>query len=220
MELNTDAAAVGIAGMLLQPDAAGRLQLVRCVSRKCNHVESAYHSARLELLAITFAMEFRPFLVGRKFTLVTDCQALLSINTGSTRSRQLARWSALVQEFQFSVVHRAGERMAHVNGLSRNPTKEPGVANERIYCGASSDGGQELEIPSVEWRDMATSPPLTFEAEVRAIQGRMGDFVISRTFWRSRSARGCQPREESRHRSRFRKAVYTAVSRTDFFSLF
>ena len=37
VELHTDASAVGLAGMLLQPDREGKLRSVRCVSRKCTH---------------------------------------------------------------------------------------------------------------------------------------------------------------------------------------
>ena len=133
IEVHTDASSAGVAGMLLQPDPDGRLQLVRCVSRKCSRVESAYNSSRLELLAITFTLEkLRAFLIGRDFKLVTDCQTLLSINTQTTRSPQLARWLTLIQDFQFTVEHRGGTRMSHVDAVSRNPSGDPPEDMEKI----------------------------------------------------------------------------------------
>ena len=126
IELHTDASAVGIAGLMLQPDNDRRLRLVRCVSRKCGETESSYHSSRLELLATAYSLEkLRPFLIGRRFKLVTDCQALLSINTQTTRNPQMARWLALIQDFQFTFEHRPGTKMSHVDALSRNQNREP-----------------------------------------------------------------------------------------------
>ena len=96
---------------------------MRCVSRKCSVTEASCHSLRLELLAITYALEkLRPFLIGRQFKLVlrqvSDCQALLSIDSHTTRNPQMARWLALIQDFQFTVEHRPRTKMSHVDALS------------------------------------------------------------------------------------------------------
>ena len=180
VELHTDAASSGLAGMLLQADTEGRLHLVRCTSRKCSVTEAAYHFSRLELLAITYSLDkFRPFLIGRHFKLVTDCQALLSINTGTTKNPQMARWCALIQEFQFTVEHRAGTRMTHVDALSRNPTGPPAIGDERIYCGLTQEGESDSEDDFLDERAAArngtlpTSPDIqlaTYESKVRAVQ--------------------------------------------------
>ena len=179
LELHTDASAVGLAGMLLQPDAGGKLRLVRCVSRKCSDAETSYHSSKLELLAITYALDkFRTYLIGRQFKLVTDCQALLSINTGSTRNPQMARWCALIQEFRFSVEHRAGARMSHVDALSRNPVSEAPTASEKIYCRITSERGSGVDESSFEdlidgnseqGEVIPHTSPLTYEADIRAV---------------------------------------------------
>src|SRR5699024_8633549 len=86
--------------------------------------EKRYHSSRLEMLAVVFTLErLRPFLIGISFKLVTDCQALLNMNSFKATNGQMARWFALLQEYNFSVEHRPGDRMAHVDSLSRSPVE-------------------------------------------------------------------------------------------------
>ena len=84
-ELHTDASAIGLGAMLFQEDDEKVLRLVYAISRQTSDVERSYHSSKLELMAIVWAMErLRPFWIGIPFTVVTDCQALVHINTHKT----------------------------------------------------------------------------------------------------------------------------------------
>ena len=86
-ELLTDASADGFAAMFFQSNAADELHLVYAISRKTSEVKAAYHSSKLELLGIVWAMErLRPLLIGIKFTVITDCQTLVYVNSLKTES--------------------------------------------------------------------------------------------------------------------------------------
>jgi len=79
IELHTDASSVGLGAMLMQTGKEGEpLRLVYCASRTTSEAESSYHSSKLELMCIVWAVrKLRQFLLGVRFTVYTDCQALV-----------------------------------------------------------------------------------------------------------------------------------------------
>ena len=85
-----------------------------------NAAESRYHSFELEMLAVVKAIErFHIYLYGVKFTVITDCHAIVyAINKANLNSR-IARWAIRLQSYVFNVQHRQGNRMMHVDALSR-----------------------------------------------------------------------------------------------------
>ncbi|UYV62631.1 hypothetical protein LAZ67_2001358 [Cordylochernes scorpioides] len=132
-EVHCDASAEGLAGMVLQMDEDCKWRLVYCVSKKTTEAEKMYHSSKLELMAIVWTLDrLRQFLVGIKFTVVTDCQALVYINAKKTTNPQIARWYNLIQEYDFEIRHKPGEKMAHVDGMSRAPVDDPRDTMEEI----------------------------------------------------------------------------------------
>ena len=123
-ELHTDASADGLAAMLFQSNEKDELHLVYAISRKTSETERAYHSSKLELLAIVWAMErLRPLLIGIRFVVITDCQALIYVNSLKTKNPQIIRWLSAIAEFDYEIQHRKGERMQHVDALSRAPVE-------------------------------------------------------------------------------------------------
>ncbi|UYV79686.1 hypothetical protein LAZ67_18000268, partial [Cordylochernes scorpioides] len=132
-EVHCDASAEGLAGMVLQMDEDCKWRLVYCVSKKTTEAEKMYHSSKLELMAIVWTLDrLRQFLVGIKFTVVTDCQALVYMNARKTTNPQIARWYNLIQEYDFEIRHKPGEKMAHVDGMSRAPVDDPRDTMEEI----------------------------------------------------------------------------------------
>lgn len=91
--LFTDASANGLSGILIHKlDDSGEMHPVYYVSKKTTEVESKYHSSRLELIAIVYCVErLRNFLIGIHFTVFTDCQVLVYLNTQKTGNSQIAR---------------------------------------------------------------------------------------------------------------------------------
>jgi len=53
------------------------------------------------------------------FTIVTDCNTLVYAINKANLNPQIARWTLALQNYNFRVVHRPGEKMRHVDELSR-----------------------------------------------------------------------------------------------------
>jgi len=53
------------------------------------------------------------------FTIITDCNALVYAINKANLNPRIARWTLLLQNYDFKVAHRPGKRMAHVDALSR-----------------------------------------------------------------------------------------------------
>lgn len=120
-EMHTDASSKGLSGKLLQDDRESNLRMVYAVSKRTTRPASNYHPRRLELHVYAVIWTFnrlRPFFLGIRFTVVTDCQALTYLNVNKTTKPQIARWFEVFQEFDLDIRYRPGSCMAHVNVLS------------------------------------------------------------------------------------------------------
>lgn len=75
----------------------------------------------METLAIIYALRrFKIYLTGIKFKIVTDCRSLtLTLNKKIINPR-ISRWALELQDYDYSIEHRDGERMRHVDALSRS----------------------------------------------------------------------------------------------------
>lgn len=134
-ELHTDASSYGIAAMLMQKETeSDPLRLVYAISRCTSDAEAKYHSSRLELMAIAWALErLRPMLIGIKFFVLTDCESLVHMNAKKTKNAQISRWISQISEYDLDILHRKGERMQHVDALSRAPVSEKSSL-VRLFC--------------------------------------------------------------------------------------
>lgn len=119
-ELHCDASATGFGAILLQRKSDRKLHPVFYFSKRTTAVESRYHSYELETLSIIYALRrFRTYLLGFKFKIITDCQALsLTLKKKETNPR-IARWVLEMQNYDYVLEHRPGSRMLHVDALSR-----------------------------------------------------------------------------------------------------
>ncbi|XP_043506100.1 uncharacterized protein LOC122526637 [Polistes fuscatus] len=122
-ELHTDASIDGFGAVLLQKyENENNYHPVHYMSYKTSEAERKYHSYELEVLAIIKAVQkFRVYLLGIRFKLVTDCQAFQKTLKKRELAPKVARWALSLEEFDFEVEHRPGERMKHVDALSRYP---------------------------------------------------------------------------------------------------
>lgn len=64
------------------------------------------------------------FILENKFTVYTDCQALVYLNEYKISKHQIARWFDSLQEYDFNVHYRPATRMTHVDALSQTPVSE------------------------------------------------------------------------------------------------
>jgi hypothetical protein len=116
-----DASAVAIGAVLAQQQE-GREVVIRYASRILSSAERNYSTTERELLAIVWALqEFRPYLFGVHFLLQTDHKALVSMRSMQNPSSRLMRWSLLLQEYDFEIVHKKGKEHTNADALTRAP---------------------------------------------------------------------------------------------------
>ncbi|GFV52891.1 transposon Tf2-11 polyprotein [Trichonephila clavipes] len=65
--------------------------------------------------------KFRIYVLGTSFKIITDCNALVKTLSKKDLNPRRARWVLYLQEFNYTIEHRTGSKMAHVDGLSRPP---------------------------------------------------------------------------------------------------
>ena len=112
----------GMGAILSQVGKDGVEHPVCYASRSCNPAEQNYSSFDGECLAVVWATShFRSYLFGNSFKLVTDHEPLKWITKTQKLIGKLARWSLLLQEYDFTVEHRAGTDNTNANCLSRYP---------------------------------------------------------------------------------------------------
>lgn len=122
VELHTDASSAGLGGILFQKHD-NQMKVIEYFSMRTTETESRYHSYELETLAVVRAIKhFRHYLLGRPFKVVTDCNSLKASRNKKELLPRVHRWWAYLQSYQFDIEYRKGERIPHVDYLSRNPT--------------------------------------------------------------------------------------------------
>ncbi|GLC55390.1 hypothetical protein PLESTB_000982200 [Pleodorina starrii] len=122
--LHTDFSNRGIGAVLGQLDPDGNEYMCVCISRSLNKHERNYSSYKGEMLAAVWGCKsFRHHLLGGlKFTLVTDHQPLTYLMSTDGLTGQYARFAAVMQEYDFEVVHRPGLKHQNADVLSRYPS--------------------------------------------------------------------------------------------------
>ena len=146
-EVHTDASSIGLGAILIQKRGKEK-GVVAYYSRKTTAEEQKYHSYDLETLAVVAALRaFRVYLLGIKFTVVTDCSAIRATATKKDIQPRVARWWVYMQDYDFVVVYRPGAQAGHVDYLSRNPIEVMLIDitdNEWIRAAQSQDPDIEL----------------------------------------------------------------------------
>src|SRR3954447_16006729 len=117
--LYTDASAFGL-GAILSQKQEGKEVVIAYASHGTNPAQRNYGATQLELLAVVWALKhFRHYLIGRKFTLVTDHQALRWLVNIDNPSGIYARWIARLEEYEFDIIYRPGKANMNADALSR-----------------------------------------------------------------------------------------------------
>ena len=106
--LQTDASDCGVGAVLSQLDDSGNEKVIAYESKALSPREQNVFGTG----------HFRVYLLGRHFKLFTDHNALRWMHTMEGKGR-LARWIMDLQEFNFSVVHRASRIHNNADALSR-----------------------------------------------------------------------------------------------------
>lgn len=118
-KVQCDASDLGIAGILTQNLDDGE-HVIAYFSRKLNPRERKYTTTEKECLAVLESVEeFRGYVEGIEFQVVTDHSALLWLKTMKDPPGKLARWILRLQAFAFNIVYRPGKLNDLPDALSR-----------------------------------------------------------------------------------------------------
>lgn len=133
--VSTDASDCGL-GAVLQQQNGHELRTVAFASRSLSPAERKYSVGEREALACIWACErWHTYLWGRHFKIRTDHQALVSLLSSQGRGRRplrIARWSARLLCYNFTVEYRKGSTNTVADALSRlpAPTSEAELSKE------------------------------------------------------------------------------------------
>ena len=126
-ELVVDASPVGLGAVLTQTNLNNpkERKIICFASRLLSDTERRYSQCEKEALAAVWACEkFWLYLIGSKFTLVTDNRAVQLIfnNAASRPPARIERWALRLTQFDFDICHRPGSSNI-ADYFSRHPTK-------------------------------------------------------------------------------------------------
>uniref|UniRef100_A0A2N9HUX4 Reverse transcriptase n=1 Tax=Fagus sylvatica TaxID=28930 RepID=A0A2N9HUX4_FAGSY len=114
-EVDTDASIQGIGGVLSQEGKP-----LAFFSEKLNGAKLNYCTYDLEFFAIVQAIKhWQYYLAYKEFVLHTDHEALKHLNSQQGLHKRHAKWVAFLQQFNFSIIHKAGCLNKVADGLSR-----------------------------------------------------------------------------------------------------
>jgi transposase InsO family protein len=119
--LTTDASGFAL-GAVLSQGKIGQDKPISFASRTLNKAQENYSTIEKELTAIVWACRhYRPYLLGRPFTIVTDHKPLTWMFGVKNPSSRLLRWRLLLEEFDYLVEYKAVKKNVNADALSRNP---------------------------------------------------------------------------------------------------
>lgn len=118
-ELHCDAAVMTLAQYCCKNSRMENF--IRCYfSKRTTQTEAKYHSFELEALAIIYSLErFRIYLQGIPFKIATDCNSLKLTSERKEINRRILRWPLILRNYQYTLEHRPGDKLAHADVLSR-----------------------------------------------------------------------------------------------------
>lgn len=178
--VETDASFEGL-GAVLSQEHDGRLHPVAFASRGLRKSErnmNNYSSRKLELLALKWAVteQFKHYLVGGRFVVLTDNNPLAHLNSAKLGAVE-SRWLGDLGRFDFEVRYRPRKENGNADGLSRRPhelseegeeekeiwetsptTSVKGVAVMQVWSGASKEQMRDMQqscpVLGKLWRQM------------------------------------------------------------------
>ena len=126
--IKCDASRKGL-GCALEQRTSNGWHTVAFASRFLNSVEDRYSINELELLGVVWSVEqFKYYLYGKPFTVITDHRALLSImrenRSNKSYNSRLTRWVDRLLPFDFSIDHLPGSKKGLVDYFSRDPQQQ------------------------------------------------------------------------------------------------
>ena len=169
-EVHTDASRNpgALGAVLLQREKDKKERVLGFYSRLLHGAEHNYSVTELECLAVRWAVQkLRPYLYGRKFTVVTDHVALKWMFSLKDPNPRLNRWVDYLRGFDFDIVYRPGKKHQDADALSRlikRPSLEEVEAARRAAVDVANEplelGGYRPDEGEEDARIEGSRPPL------------------------------------------------------------
>lgn len=162
--LDCDASKHAIGAVLSQGEG-NHEHVVAYASKSLNASQRNWITYDREWWAILWAIRhFRPYLAGRKFTVVTDHKPLVgsaNIDPGTDPTGRRARWAIEMSTYDFDLVNRDGSKHTNADALSRVPVATVNTVHD--------DGNDELRVQQLQdpnivqlkgWLEQKKRPPV------------------------------------------------------------
>jgi len=170
IQVTTDASNFAIGGVLTQ-GKVGRDLPTAYVSRVLNGAELNYSTYDKEALGIVYSCtQFRPYLLGRRFTIFTDHRPLCFFAKSTDPTSRVSRWRLKLSCYDFEIVYKAGKLNVVADALSRNPVRLGILQQDEIRPRTRSQAGtlvrpnyrdqirpRKMDKNSLRWRKKWTS---------------------------------------------------------------
>lgn len=162
-ELHCDASSFGFGAVLMQKQKDNKLHPAAYFSKTTSKDESKLHSYELETLSVIYALKrFHTYAHGLPLTIVTDCNSLVSTLKNRNSSAKIARWALFLEDYDYTIQHRSGASMGHVDALSRT-----------VAIGAISDLDIDFQLQIAQSRD-----PVILDLKSRLASGEVVDYLL------------------------------------------
>ena len=160
--VSTDASGFAIGAALCQDQGQG-LQPIAYLSKKLNPAETNYPVHEQELLAVVCALkEWRHYLHGQPFTVLSDHNSLQHFQTQPHLSRRQVRWSEFFAEFKFSISYTKGKDNVVADALSR---RKDHAASSAAGTGTVRPQLSHAAVSSVEIPALAADIKRAYESD-------------------------------------------------------
>lgn len=158
--LTTDASNYSLGAVLSQGKIGSDLP-IGYASRTLNNAEQHYSTTEKELLAIIWSTKyFRPYLYGRRFTIVTDHKPLQWLFSMKEPNSKLVRWRLKLEEFEYDIVYKKGTLNSNADALSRIELHVNETTDRNEVTPNSSDDRMDLDstLATVDESDQQNDP--------------------------------------------------------------
>ena len=119
--LSTDASGTALGYILGQKGPDGKEMVVAYGGRSLKPDERKFMVSEQECLAVVDGIKAYKEYLTKRFTVITDHQALKWLNSVKDTSSRLGRWVLELQGYDFEIVHKPGKVHMNANALSRRP---------------------------------------------------------------------------------------------------
>ena len=135
--LMTDASREGLGAVLAQLDDNSKEYVVAYASRSLRGAEASYPITDLECLGVIWAVQhFHKFLIGRKFTIVTDHKPLEEMmNVRKIPKGRRGKWIMELQQYDPEIKYKSGKQNKNADALSRIIDKEKDIKRADFETG-------------------------------------------------------------------------------------